>query len=296
MPTTQKLLDPDFVKKIEALNLVTKRAFLGQAKGDRRSRKRGTSIEFADYREYTMGDDLRYVDWRAYARLDKLFLKLFIEEEDLNLHLLLDSSRSMDYGEPMTKADYARRLAAALGYIALSEHDRVVVAPFKTALGEIMPPQRGKPGIIPFFRYLEEKIPASGGTNMGDALSRYAAQVKTPGIAVVMSDFFDESHMRGIKALLSRKMQVFLVHIFAPEELKPTLTGDLKLVDSETDETCDVSVSPHLMAQYDAQLKAFISGLHQTASRYGMDYLQTSTDVPVETIVLQSMRRMSLVK
>jgi uncharacterized protein (DUF58 family) len=289
-------LDPEFVKKIEALNLVSKRAFAGQAKGDRRSVRRGSSIEFADYREYSMGDDLRYVDWKAYARLDKLFLKLFIEEEDLNLHILLDTSESMNFGSPLTKADYARRTAAALGYIALSEHDRVLVAPFNAGIGEVMPPQRGKQGIIPFFRYLEDKTPVGGSTAFGDALTRYAAQIKSRGIAVVISDFFDESYMKGIKALLARKMQILLLHVLDKEELEPTLTGDLKLVDSETNEFREVSISPHLLAEYKEQVKAFTDSLRTTASRYGMDYVQTSTAVPFENVILQSLRRVALVK
>jgi len=296
MPTSQSLLDPEFVKKIEALNLISKRAFSGQAKGDRRSVKRGSSIEFADYREYTHGDDLRYVDWKAYARLDKLFLKLFIEEEDLNLHLLIDTSESMNYGSPITKADYARKMAAALGYIALSEHDRVLVAPFNASLGDPMPPQRGKQGIIPFFRYLEDKTPIGGQTSFGDALTRYSAQIKSRGIAVVISDFFDESHLRGIKALLARKMQILLLHVLDKDELDPSLTGDLKLIDSETGEYREVSISPHLIAQYKDQVKSFTDGLKNTSSRYGIDYIQTSTAVPFEQVIMQSLRRVGLVK
>lgn len=142
MPSTQTLLDPQFLKKLEALSLVSKRVFAGQTKGERRSTKRGSSVEFADFREYSLGDDLRYVDWKAYGRLEKLFLKLFVEEEDLSIHLLIDTSKSMDFGSPLTKADYARRVAAALGYIALSEYDRVMLASFTSALGEQMPPLR----------------------------------------------------------------------------------------------------------------------------------------------------------
>ena len=296
MPTSNSLLDPDFVKKIEALNLMSKRAFSGQSKGDRRSVKRGSSIEFADYREYTMGDDLRYVDWKAYARLDKLFVKLFIEEEDLSLHLLIDTSQSMNFGSPLTKADYAKRTAAALGYIALSEHDRVLVTPFNTGLGDAMPPQRGKQGIIPFFRYLEDKTPVGGSTGVGDALTRYAAQIKSRGIVVIVSDFFDDTHLRGIKALLARKMQILLLHVLDKDEIDPVLTGDLKLIDSETGEYREVSISPHLLAQYKDQVKTFCDGLRTMSSRYGMDYIQTSTAVPFETVIMQSLRRVGLVK
>src|SRR5579872_1300001 len=152
--STLQILDATFLKKLERLSLATRRPFAGQMKGEKRSIKRGTSIEFADYREYSLGDDLRYVDWNTVARLDKMFLKLFVEEEDLYLALLLDSSRSMDFGEPK-KLHHAIRLAAALGYIGLSNYDRVSVQTYAAALGKPLPTQRGKGGVLPFFSYLE---------------------------------------------------------------------------------------------------------------------------------------------
>ena len=296
MPAPQTILDPAFLKKLEALNIVSKRVFAGQTKGEKRSVKRGSSIEFADYREYVNGDDLRYVDWKAYGRLEKLFLKLFVEEEDLSIHLLIDTSRSMGFGEPLTKADYARRVAAALGYIALSEYDRVTLASFSSALGEMMPPVRGKPGIMAFFQFLEKKTPIGGETRFGPALAAYAGRAKNVGIAVVISDFFDDSYVKGLKALLARRFQVVLLHILDEEEMHPTLTGDLRLVDAETGEAREVSISPHVLAQYDAQLKSFCEGLQQMASRYGMDYVRSSTGVPFENVILQYLRRGGLLK
>ncbi len=296
MATTQTLLDPQFLKKLEALSLVSKRVFAGQTKGERRSTKRGSSVEFADFREYSLGDDLRYVDWKAYGRLEKLFLKLFVEEEDLSIHLLVDTSQSMDFGSPLTKADYARRVAAALGYIALSEYDRVLLASFTSALGEQMPPLRGKPGIFPFFQFLETKLPVGGGTRFGDALAQYAAQAKNVGIAVVLSDFFDPTHVQGIKALLSRRFQVVLLHVLDEEEVHPTLTGDLRLIDSETGEVREVSISPHLLAQYEAQLQSFCGGLQTLANRYNMDYVRASTGVPFEDVILKFLRSGGLLK
>ena len=295
MPTTQTLLDPAFLKKLEALSLVSRRVFAGQTKGERRSTKRGSSIEFADFREYSLGDDLRYVDWKAYGRLEKLFLKLFVEEEDLSIHLLVDTSGSMEFGSPVTKALYARRLAAALGYLALSEYDRVLLASFSGSLGERMPPLRGKPGIFPFFQFLE-RLPTGGETRFGDALAQYAARAKNVGIAVVISDFFDETHVAGIKALLSRRFQVVLLHVLDEEELHPTLTGDLRLVDSETGAVREVSISPHLLAQYDARLQAFCAGLQALANRYNLDYVRASTGLPFEDVVLQSLRVKGLVR
>ena len=296
MAATQTLLDPAFLKKLEALNIVSKRVFAGQMKGEKRSTRRGSSIEFADYREYVHGDDLRYVDWKAYGRLEKLFLKLFVEEEDLSIHLLIDTSKSMDFGQPLTKADYARRVAAALGYIALSEYDRVTLASFSGALGEMMPATRGKPGILSFFQFLEKKTPVGGETHFGPALAEYAGRAKNVGIAVVISDFFDDSYIKGLKALLARRFQVVLLHVLDEEEMHPTLTGDLRLVDAETGEAREVSISPYLLAQYDAQLQSFCGGLQKMASRYGMDYVRSSTGVPFEEVILQYLRRGGLLK
>ena len=296
MATTQTILDPPFLKKLEALSLISKRVFAGQTKGERRSLKRGSSVEFADFREYSLGDDLRYVDWKAYGRLEKLFLKLFVEEEDLSIHLLLDTSQSMDFGSPLTKLGYARRVAAALGYIALSEYDRVLLASFNDTLGERLPPLRGKPGIFPFFQFLETKLPVGGGTRFGEALAQYAARAKNVGIAVVISDFFDPTHVQGIKALLSRRFQVVLLHVLDEEELHPTLTGDLRMVDSETNEVREVSISPHILAQYEAQVQSFCGGLQTLANRYGMDYVRTSTGVPFEEVILKYLRNGGMLK
>ena len=297
MPSPQTLLDPSFLKKLEALSLVSKRVFAGQTKGERRSLKRGSSVEFADFREYSLGDDLRYVDWKAYGRLEKLFLKLFVEEEDLSIHLLIDTSQSMDFGSPLTKADYARRVAAALGYIALSEYDRVLLSSFSQTLGERMPPLRGKPGIFPFFQFLETKLPIG----RRDPVRRRPvplrfAQAKNVGIAVVLSDFFDPTHVQGIKALLSRRFQVVLIHVLDEEEVHPTLTGDLRLIDSETGVAREVSISPHLLAQYEAQLVSFCGGLQTLSNRYNMDYVRASTGVPFEDVILKFLRTGGLLK
>ncbi len=296
MPTSQTLLDPQFLKKLEALSVLSKRVFAGQSKGERRSLKRGSSVEFADFREYAHGDDLRYVDWKAYGRLEKLFLKLFVEEEDLSIHLLVDTSESMNYGSPLTKADYARRIAAALGYVALSEYDRVLLTSFSSGIGERMPPLRGKPGVFPFFQFLETKLTVGGETKFGAALSQYAAQAKNVGIAVILSDFFDDTHVQGIRALLSRRFQVVLVHVLDEEELHPTLTGDLRLVDAETGGAREVSISPQLLAEYEAGVQRFCGSLQDMAAKFNLDYVLASTGVPFEDVVLKSLRGRGLVR
>jgi uncharacterized protein (DUF58 family) len=294
MPSPGPILNAAFLKKLERLSLATRRPFAGQMKGEKRSVKRGTSIEFADYREYIPGDDLRYVDWNTAARLGKMFLKLFVEEEDLYLALLLDTSKSMDFGSPK-KLHYAIRLAAALGYIGLSNYDRVSVQTYAATLGKPLPTQRGKAGVLPFFSYLE-RIEAGGPTAFSTALRRFAATVRFKGLAIVLSDFFDPNWQDGLKALLARGYQVAVLHVLAEDEIQPTLLGDLRIIDSETGETKEMSVNPQLMTRYQQTFAAFCGEIETFCHRYGIDYLRTSTSLPFEDIILKYMRQGGLVK
>ena len=294
MPAPDAILDATFLKKLERLTLATRRPFSGQMKGEKRSLKRGSSIEFADYREYSLGDDLRYVDWNTAARLDKMFLKLFVEEEDLYLALLLDSSQSMDFGSPK-KIHYAVRLAAALGYISLSNYDRVSVQTYADVLGRPMPTQRGRGGVLPFFNYLQG-IKAGGTTSFATSLRRFASTVRYKGVAVVVSDFFDPDWQEGMKALLARGYQVAVLHVLAEDEIKPTLLGDLRIIDSESGEAKEMSVNPQLMARYQQTLNAFCSEVEEFCHRYGIDYLRTSTAFPFEDLVLKYMRQNGMIK
>jgi uncharacterized protein (DUF58 family) len=294
MPAADAILDAAFLKKLERLTLATRRPFSGQMKGEKRSLKRGSSIEFADYREYTLGDDLRYVDWNTAARLDKMFLKLFVEEEDLYLALLIDSSKSMDFGSPK-KIHYAVRLAAALGYISLSNYDRVSVQTYADVLGRPMPTQRGRGGVLPFFNYLQA-VKAGGTTSFATSLRRFASTVRYKGVAVVVSDFFDPNWQEGMKALLARGYQVAALHVLSEDEIKPTLLGDLRIIDSETGESKEMSVNPQLLARYQQTLTSFCGEVEGFCHRYGIDYLRTSTALPFEDLVLKYMRQNGIIK
>jgi uncharacterized protein (DUF58 family) len=294
MPAPDAILDATFLKKLERLTLATRRPFSGQMKGEKRSLKRGSSIEFADYREYSLGDDLRYVDWNTAARLGKMFLKLFVEEEDLYLALLVDSSQSMNFGAPK-KIHYAVRLAAALGYISLSNYDRVSVQTFADALGRPMPTQRGRGGVLPFFNYLQA-VKTGGTTSFSSSLRRFASTVRYKGVAVVISDFFDPDWQEGMKALLARGYQVAVLHVLAEDEIKPTLLGDLRIIDSENGEAKEMSVNPQLMVRYQQTLNTFCAEVEGFCHRYGIDYLRTSTAFPFEDLVLKYMRQNGMIK
>jgi len=294
LPAPDAILDATFLKKLEKLTLATRRPFSGEMKGEKRSLKRGSSIEFADYREYSLGDDLRYVDWNTAARLDKMFLKLFVEEEDLYLALLIDSSQSMNFGVPK-KLHYAVRLAAALGYISLSNYDRVSVQTYADVLGRPMPTQRGRGGVLPFFNYLQ-KVKSGGTTSFSTSLKRFASTVRYKGVAIVISDFFDPDWQVGMKALLARGYQVAVLHVLAEDEIKPTLLGDLRIIDSESGEAKEMSVNPQLLARYQQTLNSFCAEVESFSHRYGIDYIRTSTALPFEDLVLKYMRQNGMIK
>lgn len=287
------ILDTAFLRRLERLALRVRRSIPGQMKGEQRSPRRGASVEFTDYREYVSGDDLRHVDWNLAARLDRLFVKLFVEEEDLLLALLIDTSQSMDFGTP-TKFRCAVQIAATLGYIALTSHDRVCVYPCAGQPALPLPVQRGRPGILPFLRYLGQLHPA-GSTRFATSLHRYAGDTHHRGIVVVLSDCLAPDWSEGLKALMARGYQVTLIHILAPEEILPQLTGDLRIIDSETGQAIDVSITPAVLARYRHTLNAFRTRVEHFCHRHSIQYLHIASDMPVETVVLRALQRIGLV-
>ncbi len=294
MAAVTSLLEPEFLRKLEQLSLMSKKVFAGQLKGERRSTRRGTSVEFADFRNYSLGDDLRYIDWNTYARLEKLFLKLFVEEEDLHVYLLLDGSQSMAYGAP-SKFEYGRRIAASLGYIGLTNFDRVGATVFADRLRDYLAPVRGRAQVFPFFQFLESAR-VGGQTSLAGSLKEYALRARRPGIAILVSDFFDPEWETGLKALLHRRFQVVCIQTLDRSEVRPDLLGDLKLVDCETGEEREITVSAGLLKEYQKAVDQFCGGIQGTCRKYGCDYLQAITDVPFEDLILKWLRTSGLVR
>jgi uncharacterized protein (DUF58 family) len=216
-----------------------------------------------------------------------------MEEEDLHVYLLLDASRSMDFGSP-TKLEYARRVAAALGYVGLTSYDRVGAAVFSERLRDRLTPVRGRAQSFSLFEFLEKARP-EGETSFARSLREYALRTSRPGIAVVISDFFNNDYEEGLKSLLARRFQIALVHVMDDTELQPDLLGDLKLIDSETGEEREISVSPALLRDYAAAVDRFCGGLQGFCRRYGIDYIRTATSTPFEDLVLKYLRRTGLV-
>ena len=289
------LIDPTVMRKLEALSLGARRAFTGASKGEKRSTKRGSSVEFADFRAYNHGDDLRRIDWNAYGRFEKLFLKMFMEEEDLDLTLILDASRSMGFGNP-TKLLAAARLVGAVGYIGLHNFDRVRGVVFDDKVRAWFPPARGKGAAHQLFRFLGAQE-ARGNGDLPGACKRVAAQAQRAGIAVVASDFLMESgYETGLRTLAARGFEVTALQVLDRYELEPNITGDLKLVDAESGAIKEVSVSDALLRTYKRNLDAHCAALKAFCLRYGMNYLLVANDTPPDAVVLRMMRGAGVVQ
>src|SRR5712691_12224435 len=231
-PATRTLLDPKFLAQLEQLELVSRKIFLGRMKGERRSKRKGQSVEFADFRNYVIGDDLRFLDWNLYARLDKLFLRLFFEEEDLHFYILLDNSLSMDFGNP-TKLHYARQIAAALGFIGLVNLDRVVIEVFNNRLTQSMPAARGRRSLWRLFDFLGKLEPA-GPSDLSQALRTFSLKCSGKGIVVLLSDLMDKGgYEEALRYLVARQMDIYVIQVLCQEEIEPEIVGDLKLTDVE---------------------------------------------------------------
>jgi uncharacterized protein (DUF58 family) len=286
---TERFFSNAFLMQLERLTFASKRSHIGAVKGERKSPRRGSSVEFADYRPYEVGDDLRYVDWNAFARLNRLYLKVFIDEEDLCIHLLLDASGSMDYGAP-NKFRYAMRLAAALAFIGFVNLERVGVAVFRDRVAEGWLPSRGRNQFLPIQEFLADLSPG-GGTAFNASLRQYAQRAKDAGVAVVISDFLDPAgYASGLRALMERRFDVHVLHVLAPDELRPMLGGDLELVDAETGEVREVSVDAEALRAYERQLGTFISGIEGFCRANELSYVRVVTDMPVEDLLLRRLK------
>jgi uncharacterized protein (DUF58 family) len=287
------LLDPAFMARLDQLDLMSRKLLAGKLKGERRSKRRGQSVEFADYRNYVIGDDLRFIDWNIYARLDKLFLKLFMEEEDLSLYILIDVSKSCDYGNP-NKAMYLKRVAAALGYIALVNYNRVNIVAMSSGIVAETGAMRGRRRVAQMIDFVG-KLQPTGESRFAAACKRFALANRQKGVCVVLSDFYiKDGFETGLKYLAGGKYDLFAVQCLSPQEIEPDLQGDLKLKDIEDNDTAEVSITQPLMKQYKANLNAYCLALKDYITRRGGTYLFSSTAVPFDTLVLNYLRERGL--
>ena len=273
---------------------------VGAIKGDRRSIKRGNSIEFADYRNYAPGDDLRQLDWNIYARLERPYIKLLEDEEDLTVHLILDASASMDFppeGEvDQKKLLFAKRIFAGLAYVSLTSNDRLILTAINDSGSATFGPVRGQGRGMAMLRFIQD-IAATGITDLNIMLEDYARRSRRPGMTLIISDMFSPSgYLDGLNTLLSRGHEVAFIHVLAPEEITPPLAGDLRLIDVESGVAQEVTVDAAMRNIYEQRLAAWRNEIRDECLRRAVHYFPLRTDTPWERVILSDMRRVGLVK
>jgi uncharacterized protein (DUF58 family) len=278
----------EFLKKLEYLQVVSRREFAGRNRADRRTPKKGRGIEFADHRQYARGDDFRHIDWKAYKRVNRLLLRLFEEEQDLPIYLILDVSGSM---AEEAKFDLARKIAAALCYVGLVHLDHLTILTFTKGLVHESSPGRGTGRIFRVFELLE-RLEAAGQTDLRESLKAFASRPRPVGLTVIISDFMDPSGFEaGLKILRTLGHDVFVIHVASQADRDPATLGDARFVDAETGELRDVDVTPRLSAAYARAWDAHATELQHFCGRYGMGYVRADAERPFEEIVLQAFRQ-----
>jgi uncharacterized protein (DUF58 family) len=284
------VFDESFLRQLERLLLLMRSPVRGGLKGGRRSVKRGQSVEFADYRDYSLGDDLRQLDWNVYARLEKLFVKLFVEEEDVTVTLLLDASASMATGRP-DKLTFAKRAAAALGYIGLASEDRVAVSALTGRVARRRAALRGSGRVFRLLADLSAIQPADGPTDLVAAARHAAAQLHGRGVVVLLSDLLDPGADRVIRELAATGSEMIVLHVLSPDELDPSLEGDLRLVDTETGDRVDITADLATIDAYKARLATWKEGFADLAAKRRASYVDLSSDVNLAELMFAELRR-----
>ena len=290
----EPLLDEDFLARCSRLALISRSVVRGKLRGERRSRRRGISTEFADHRDYVVGDDLRHLDWNIYGRLDRLFIKLYEEERELPVTVFLDVSESMSFGQ-VSKFNFARQVAAAVGYVALCGFDRVTVEPFplgndQAALAGELRWVRGRRSSFRFFENLS-RLKAGGAADFNQALRLGAMKHRAPGVSIVLSDFLDPAgYEDGLKSLIHRGSEIHVVQILSPEELEPTVYGDLKVIDSETGTEQEVTFGKYRLNAYRSSVQNYCQRLQEFCCARGVRYQLACSDTMIDELLLKAMR------
>ena len=297
--TAPLLFDSAFLAKLEQLYLLSKKLFRGDRRAERRSRQTGSSLEFADYRNYTFGDDLRSIDWNIYGRLDRLFVKLFEQEQDLDIHFLIDASASMRWeaGGRISKFDQSRRIAASLAYIALANLDRVNVLWFGETLGEDLGLTRGRNQFHAVLDFLRRPPSGTHPTQLLASVRAFTQRLKRRGLVFILSDLLDPAgYEEALGMLRYNRFDAHLIQVLDPAELRPDASGDLRLIDCETGSPLEVTASPAVLAGYHAEIDRFLADLAAFCIRRGIGCAQASTAVAFEDLVLRVLRDGTIVK
>jgi uncharacterized protein (DUF58 family) len=285
-----ELFDDEFQRKLEYLALVSRRVFSGRLRAERRTKKTGSGVEFADHRDYQPGDDFRTLDWSVYQRFEKLLVRLYEEEEDLAIYFIVDASASMGFGDGR-KLRYAKRVAAALAYVGLANLDRVNIVTTADVVTGRMPETRGKARIFKAFRFLQAVKPG-GTTDLGDALKIFVAQNKRRGLAVLISDLYDPAGFeKGINVLRYNKFDVFVVHVVDPAEGKPKLNGDVLVYDCETGDEREVTVTAKVLQRFGEAYAKYEADIDRFCATHQVPFVRASVEVAFDELILRVFRR-----
>jgi uncharacterized protein (DUF58 family) len=315
------LLTPELLARLEKMELVSRKIFRGRMKGERRSPRKGQSVEFADFRNYVPGDDLRFVDWNTYARLEKLFLKMFLEEEDLHFYALIDASDSMGFGTP-TKLRFAQQLAAALGFIGLVRGDRVKIETIGQSPRDPSPAFRGRRSLWRMLEHVDgiakkgtslisgagsqaasadavgqKSVMSPFSPSLADGVKNFCLRNSGKGIVVLISDMMcKHGYESALRYLASRQMDVYVVQVLSPEEFEPDIQGDLRLVDCEDGDVAEVTVTGPLLKRYKQTLATFVDSVRDFCSRRGMAYLLARSETSLEELLTGYLATRGLVR
>lgn len=299
------LLTPSMLQRLERLELVSRKIFKGRMKGERISRRKGQSVEFADFRNYVPGDDLRLIDWNLYARLDQLFLKLFQEEEDLHFYALIDRSASMQFGTP-SKLRVAKQLAAALGYVGLCRGDRVCVQALGKA-GRGAPVVRSRNAMWKLLAHLDAIQPQTpvspddasdrSSESLADGVRDFVLRGVTSGVVVLLTDLMDKSgYESALRMLVGRRMDVYVLQVLSREELEPPLRGDRRLIDVEDGDAAEITINQFVLDRYQSTLNAFLAEARQYCAKRSIVHAMVPTDTPIETTITGYLRSRGVVR
>jgi uncharacterized protein (DUF58 family) len=288
-PPADEIFDDDFQRKLEYLAVVSRRVFAGRLRAERRTKKSGSGVEFADHRDYVAGDDFRYLDWNVYGRFGRLLVRLYEEEEDLSIYLVLDVSSSMGFGKK--KLRYAKRLCAALAYVGLANLDRITIVAATDRIESRLPTARGKARIFKVLQFLRPLEPR-GVTDLGDAMRTFVAQHKRRGLVVLLSDLYDHHGFeRGINVLRYAKFEPLVLHVIDPDDARPRLAGDVRIYDCETGDERDVTVTPRVLADLAQAHERYLTEIKKFCAERQVSYVAADVTVAFDDLILRVLRR-----
>ncbi len=286
----EDLFDDEFQRKLDYLAMVSRRVFSGAMRAERRTKKTGSGVEFADHRDYTAGDDFRYLDWSAYQRFDRLLIRLYEEEEDLSIYFILDTSSSMAFGDG-EKLRQGKRLTAALAYVGLANLDRIAIVTATDEISGRMQSTRGKARIFRIFRFLRA-VKAEGHTDLGEAMKTFVAQHKRKGLAVLITDLYDPAGLeKGINVLRYNKFEPFVLHVVDPSEARPDLKGDVRVYDCETGEEREVTVTAKVLERFGQAYEEYLEEAKRFCTSRQVSYFRADVTIPFDELILRVFRR-----